>query len=104
VAVEVHRHHGAHAAAGDAIDHHAGADLALPRQEVGDLLRIEAPRDRLDIEEHRMGARVDDGTGGGNEGQRGCQHLIVGADTGRAQRQVRAALPLTMATAWGTPT
>ena len=91
VAVEVHRQHGAHAAPGDAVDHDAGRG---PRTRASGSRRpvsaIEAPRDRLDIEEDRMGARSGRSHSAvAMKVSAGTSTSSSGPDTGRDQRHVQ---------------
>src|SRR2546422_4137975 len=66
MAVEMDGQHGAHGAAGRAVDHDAPAHVAFLGEEVVDLGRVQPPRRGLDVHEDRHRAAVADGVRGGD--------------------------------------
>ena len=69
-----------------------GNDGFRPRGDGGfELRRIHRPIARLDVHEHRRGARVFDGRDGGHEGVRDGDHFVAASDAGGEQRQVQGA-------------
>src|ERR1039458_9497237 len=55
---------------------------------------VDVIRARIDVDKNRGGARADDGAGGGEEGKRGGDRFVAGAQTERhhaAQERVGAA-------------
>ena len=76
--------------AGQAAVVHRHDGLGARRDGGLDLARVDIERDRIAIDQHRIGAQVTDHLGGGGEGQRGRDHLVTGADAHGFQRQMQA--------------
>ena len=78
-----HRFHRRHLA--EQVDHHdapgARGDGRL------DGVGRDVERGRVDVHEHRRAAGVVDGAGGGEEGERGRDHLVAGLQVQGAERQ-----------------
>ena len=66
----------------------------LPRarplvERLGHQVRVDLPGGGVAVDEHRSGADVADGVGGGHEGEGGHDDLVAGSDAGQQQRQVQ---------------
>ena len=86
LAVEVHRHDGLDAAAGDPVDQLTVAGLAQRLEELTEPEGLEVVGDRVDVEVDRARAGAGDRPAGGEEGVGTGEDLVTRPDVERHQR------------------